>query len=158
MEPTITFIVAAITAGIVAASRTVAEEVVKDAYQGLKQLIIDKYQVRKNLATAWQGAENDPGNEAWQQMLTQELKQAGADTDPEVLKAAQILNQLLVEHDPQAYGEIKVDVDTIRAMGSIIVDSEAGGPGQVDVKGRQWTAGKDVRIKSKTGPKADPPG
>jgi hypothetical protein len=157
MEP-ITFIVAAVTAGIVAAARPVAEEAVKDSYRGLRQLIIDKYQARKNLKMAWQGVENDVRNELWQQMLANELKEAGADRDPDVLKAAQALNHLLAEHDPQAYGEIKVDVDTIRAAGgSIIVESEAGGPGQVEVKGRVWQAGQNVEIKSKTGPKEEPP-
>lgn len=157
MEP-ITFIIAAVTAGIVAAARPVAEAVVKDTYRGLRQLIIDKYQERKNLKTAWQGVENDVQNELWQQMLAKELKEAGADRDPDVLKAAQALNHLLAEQDPQAYGEIKVDVKTIRAAaGSIIVESEAGGPGQVEIKGEDWQAGQNVEIKSKTGPKDKPP-
>lgn len=156
MEP-ITFILAAVTAGIIAAARPVAETAVKDAYRGLKQIIIDKYQAHKNLATAWQGVENDPENDLWQQMLAKELKEAQVDQDQAVLTAAQALNQLLVEHAPEAYGEIKVDIDAMKAAGHIIVESAASGPGRVDITGKQWEAGSDVRIKSQTGPKTDPP-
>lgn len=156
MEP-ISFVVAAIMAGVVAAARPVAEKAVKDAYEGVKRLIIDKYQERKNLATAWQGVENDVENELWQQMLEKELKEAGVEEDSAVLERVQALNELLVNLDPQAYGDINVDLEKMKATGNILVESDAAGGGQVKVKGREWESGGDIKVSSKTNPKAKPP-
>jgi hypothetical protein len=94
MEP-ITLIVTALVAGIAAAAKPVAEEAVKDAYHGLKALIVRKFGDKGDVVLAVDQVEKKPDSSGRQETLAEELAGAGVGQDAEVLQAAQKLLALL---------------------------------------------------------------
>jgi hypothetical protein len=94
MDP-ITLITTALVAGAVAASKDVAAQAVKDAYAGLKALIVRKFGAQSDAEDAMEAVEKRPDSEARQAMLAEELAIAKAAEDAEVLKQAQALLDLL---------------------------------------------------------------
>ncbi len=91
----VTIIVGALVAGAAAGLKPAAEQAVKDAYEGLKTLIKDRYQ-RVHVEVL----ENDPNNESRQEILQEDLANAGADKDQELLNQARALLEAVKEHDP----------------------------------------------------------
>lgn len=99
MEP-ISVIIAALGAGAIAATKETAGTVVKDAYQGLKSLIKQRF--------ADQGKEDDSNivdkhekkldSEAVKALLKEELISLGVDKDAEIIKLAQ---ELLKQEKPE---------------------------------------------------------
>ncbi|WP_017653927.1 hypothetical protein [Fortiea contorta] len=99
MEP-ISVILAALGAGAIAATKETAGTAVKDAYQGLKSLIKQKF--------ADQGKEDDSNivdkhekkldSEAVKALLKEELISLGVDKDAEIIKLAQ---ELLKQEKPE---------------------------------------------------------
>jgi hypothetical protein len=94
MDP-ITLITTALVAGAVAASKDVAAQAVKDAYAGLKALIVRKFGDKSDAEDAMAAVEKRPDSEARQAMLAEELSMAKAAEDAEVLKQAQALLDML---------------------------------------------------------------
>ena len=88
MDPITVTIVSALAAGAAAAAKDVATDVIKDAYAGLKRLIIDRYQRAAPFADA---VEADPASEPEQKVLGKQLDQAGAPEDDDLKAAAQAL-------------------------------------------------------------------
>ncbi len=94
MEP-VTLILAALAALAAGASAGLSDAVsqgVKDAYTGLKDLVLRRVQDTPAGEVAVLEHEKDP--EVWSAPLAKSLTQAGADIDPQVLEAAQRLLQL----------------------------------------------------------------
>ncbi|QLE41887.1 hypothetical protein FD723_16650 [Nostoc sp. C052] len=99
MEP-ISLIIAALGAGAIAATKETAGTAVKDAYQGLKALIKQRF--------ADQGKEDDSNivdkhekkldSEAFKALLQEELTNLGVDKDAEIIKLAQ---ELLKQEKPE---------------------------------------------------------
>ncbi|MEH2114421.1 hypothetical protein [Nostoc sp.] len=99
MEP-ISLIIAALGAGAIAATKETAGTAVKDAYQGLKTLIKQRF--------ADQGKEDDSNivdkhekkldSEAFKALLQEELTNLGVDKDAEIIKLAQ---ELLKQEKPE---------------------------------------------------------
>ncbi|MCC5640659.1 hypothetical protein LC593_33490 [Nostoc sp. CHAB 5844] len=99
MEP-ISLIIAALGAGAIAAAKDTAGTAVKDAYQGLKTLIKQRF--------ADQGKEDDSNivdkhekkldSEAVKALLKEELISLGVDQDAEIIKLAQ---ELLKQEKPE---------------------------------------------------------
>ncbi|MEH2425328.1 MAG: hypothetical protein V7K48_31825 [Nostoc sp.] len=99
MEP-ISIIIAALGAGAIAATKDTAGTAVKDAYQGLKTLIKQRF--------ADQGKEDDSNivdkhekkldSEAVKALLQEELVNLGVDQDAEIIKLAQ---ELLKQEKPE---------------------------------------------------------
>jgi hypothetical protein len=83
-----------ITAAIVAALGKLAEPAVKDAYEGLKDVLKRKF-VAKNVIPAIEELETRPQSEGRRQVLAEELNACRAEDDPEVAAAAQLLQQKL---------------------------------------------------------------
>lgn len=106
MDP-ITIIVGALVAGVAAAAKPTAEQAVKDAYAGLKALIQRRFGERGDVAAAVQQVESKPESEPRQAVLKEELAEAGAAEDAEVLAAAK---ELLVLLQPQAADQSQVAV------------------------------------------------
>lgn len=94
MDP-ITIIVTALIAGVAAGTTSVAEQTVKDAYAGLKDLIRRRFGDRGDLALAVDQVERKPDSSARQEVLKEELASAGAGQDAEVLQAAKDLLALV---------------------------------------------------------------
>lgn len=104
MDP-ITIIVGALVAGVAAAAKPTAEQAVKDAYAGLKALIQRKFGERGDVAAAVEQVASKPESEPRQAVLKEELAEAGAAEDAEVLAAAKELLALL---RPQAADQSQV--------------------------------------------------
>ena len=124
MEPITVSIVAALAAGAVAATKEVATSAVKDAYAGLKRLIVDRY---KKAGPFVEAIEADPTSKPEQEVLA---KQLGPGTPETALKeAALALLQALegLEADPRARAVF--DFGQLRALKSFkLTDIEFAGP------------------------------
>jgi hypothetical protein len=97
MEP-ITIIVAALVGGAAATAKDVGAQAVKDAYNGLRALVIDKFGGQGDVDVALEQAQKKPDSDARQAVLKEELKGAGADRDQELVRQAQALLDLLKKH------------------------------------------------------------
>jgi hypothetical protein len=92
-------IVAGLAAGAVEAARPTAVQAIKDAYAGFKALIVRKF---SRASTQVQNVEERPTSDARQGALKEELVDAHAETDPEVLRALQDLVATLRQHAPDS--------------------------------------------------------
>ncbi len=111
MEP-ISLIVGALTAG---AAREVGKSAVKDTYNGLKQLIINRFIQKKNDTgeTALEKFESKP--EVWEKPLKDALVESEANTDEQIIRAAQKLMGL-IEPKQAAMGKFNVQAKNIQGM------------------------------------------
>jgi len=94
MDPVTVTIVVALAAGAAAAAKDVASSAIKDAYAGLRRLIVDRYARAVPFAEA---VEEDPSSEPEQAVLAKQLSQAGASSDEELKSAAQTLLDAIEE-------------------------------------------------------------
>ena len=93
MDP-VSLIIAALTAG----AGELGKEAVKDSYNGLKQLILNRFKKQKNNAgeKTVQKIEIEPENpEQWKQVLQQALLEIQADEDDTIIRTASELISLL---------------------------------------------------------------
>jgi hypothetical protein len=97
MEP-LTLIVTALTTGAALGLHATANQVVQDAYAGLKRLLVDRYGSQADVADAVERVEAKPESEGRKLTLTEELEATGAPEDAEVLDRAQTL---LKQADPE---------------------------------------------------------
>jgi carbonic anhydrase len=104
MDP-VTLILSALASGAVVAAKDTANQVVKDAYQGLKALIQRKFAGKPDAESALAKYERKP--EVYKEPLKDELSQVVADKDEEIIKAAQKLMSLI---DPQQAAKGKYNV------------------------------------------------
>lgn len=91
MDP-VTLILAALAAGASAGVTDTVSQGIKDAYVGLKDLVLRRVKDLPAGEVAVVEHEKDP--EVWSAPLAKTLATAGADTDPQVIEAAQRLLQL----------------------------------------------------------------
>lgn len=138
MDP-ITLIVTALVLGISTGLKPTAEQAVKDAYAGLKKLIQDRYNAKAGL----EALENKPDSEAKKESLKEDLTDAGADQDPEVLEKAETVLQAVQEHAPQAAAAIGVDLEKVKAAFLKIQHVRATGTG-VKVMDGEFTGGIEI--------------
>src|SRR4051794_36709345 len=82
----------ALVAGAGAGMKDTATEAVKDAYAGLKALVLRR--VKDAPAGEVAVAEHEKDPDTWSAPLAKTLTAAGADQDPQVIKAAQRLLQM----------------------------------------------------------------
>ena len=127
MDPLST-IVAAVVAGAATGLGAVAAEAVKDAYAGLRKLIVDRYADRGDVADALDKVEARPDSQARQAMLREELAAAGAEKDAELLTAAQAL---LAKIGPDS-----------ASKGSTIIQQQAGDNAVQIAQARDVTIGR----------------
>ncbi len=97
MDPS-TLVVTAVVAGAAGGLTSVAKDVVKDAYAGLRRLIIDRYGDKGDVADALDKVEANPESKGRQTVLEEELTTSGAAQDEELIKAAKAL---LAQADPE---------------------------------------------------------
>ena len=99
MDPIITTsaLVAAIAAGAAAAAKDVTEEAIRDAYAGLKTLIIRKFGDKPQVPASLQLVEAQPDSVPYQQTLEDTLEQIHAADDPDIVAQTQTLLALLQE-------------------------------------------------------------
>jgi hypothetical protein len=92
MDP-ITLILSALAAGAAAALQETVGQAVKDAYAGLKALIVRKFADKPPAKTALDEYEKEP--EVWKKPLEQALNETGANQDEKIIQAAQKLMELV---------------------------------------------------------------
>lgn len=114
MDP-ISAIVAALVAGTVEAAKPTAVQAVKDAYTGLKALIVRKF---SGATTPLQSVEEKPASESRQSALKEELADTGIDRDAEIARALQQLVATLKQHAPQSVTHFAATVDGINVQGT----------------------------------------
>jgi len=127
MDP-ITLVVSALAAGAVAATKDVAAQAIKDAYAGLKSLVVRKFGSQGDVQAAVEQVEKKPDSSARQGVLKEELASAGVAQDADVLKQAQALLELLKQsgHDTATYSA-QVIGDGGLAQGAGAVAAGKGG-------------------------------
>lgn len=106
MEPITTTLLTALIAGAAAGATTVAGQAIKDAYTGLKQLVLNTFGATAPVAAAIQQVETKPDSEGRKLTLKEELETALPATAPAAQQAlltqAQTLLALLKEAGQQA--------------------------------------------------------
>lgn len=123
MDP-ISIIVTALATG---AATSLAEEAVKDAYDGLKSFLQDRYgQVNVDLI------ETDPASEARRDVVKEDLAQTEAAQDEDLLRQAQTVLEAVEEQAPEAAAVVGVSLEEIRGaslhLKNIIARSGDSGP------------------------------
>lgn len=129
MDP-VTMVVAALSAGAAAGLTDTAKQAVNDAFRSVKGLITRQYP-----AVDIDLVETQPQSEAQRAALVNDLRQAGAANDRELLSAARQL--LLVVHQcaPQVLATARVVVRESRAGELEITEITSSGHVQVEVGG-----------------------
>ena len=106
MDP-ISAMVAALVAAAAEAAKPTAVQAVKDAYEGFKALIVRKF---AKSSTPLQAVEEKPTSETRQSALKEELADAHADRDAEILSALQQLTATLKQYAPQSVAHLSAVV------------------------------------------------
>jgi hypothetical protein len=152
MDP-LTLIVTALATGAAAGLKPTAEKAIKDAYEGLKALIVKRYERTKAAVPV---LEHNPASEAGKAVLRESLAEEGATEDEELLRQAQAMLQAIRLHDASA----------AEAAGVLIEDIEAGASVNVrdiisegSFTARKIRAEQDVTIEGvRAGRGGEPPG
>jgi hypothetical protein len=137
MDP-VTLIVTALAAGAAAGLKPTAEQVVKDAYAGLKAFIRSKYP-----ALSLEPLEKNPASEAKRASAAEDFADAGANEDNELLDRAQALLEVVQQHDRPAAEAIGVDLEEVEAEYLRIQKVRAAGTG-VKVRKGKFSRGIDL--------------
>lgn len=116
--------VAAIALGAQEGVRETAKQLVKDSYAGLKRLILERYKGVDPTAV-----ENKPSSEPKRASLEEDLKDAGADSDAELLAAAKAVIEAVRAENPEAGEPIGVNLEEIEAEAIRIHNVWASGGG-----------------------------
>ena len=95
MDAITTAIVAALAAGVTSAGGKVVESALVDAYAELKALLHRKFGGASPVVQAVEWLERNPSSAGRKSVLQEEVAAAKADQDPEVLQAAQVLQEKL---------------------------------------------------------------
>ena len=138
MEP-VTIIVAALAAGAAAALKSTAEQAIKDAYAGFKALIQRKYGI-----ASVEALERKPDSEAKRTSVTEDLTDAGAGDDKELLDQAKALLDAVKAHDRAAAAKININLDEIEAAYFKLKDAAAEGDVNIGVKKGAFSGGIDL--------------
>ncbi|TPQ26490.1 hypothetical protein C2U68_11480 [Methylomonas koyamae] len=132
---------AAIISGAVASAKPTTEKVIGDLYNGLKTIIQRKYG-----GVSLEAVEKKPESEAKQASLREDLVEAKAAEDNELLQQAQALLNAIAEQPPQVAQAIGIKLENVKAanvrLQEIIVSGkQAAG---VHAKGSEFSG--DIEI------------
>ena len=119
MDP-VTLITSALLGGASAGLKDTATQSVKDAYAGLKGLIQQRFRGRNEAEIAL--AQHEAKPEAWAPALREELAEAGADRDEEILEAARRLMALM---DPAGTAAGKYQVQFNAPVQGVVMGDHA---------------------------------
>ncbi|MFI1239266.1 hypothetical protein [Nocardia salmonicida] len=122
MDPVTALVVSAIAAGALAGVGDTASQAVKDAYAGLKGLLSRKY-----ADVDVSPVERKPDSESKRNSLVEDLDDAGAAGDVELLAPAQAVLEAARENAPQAV--VGLDIDNLVAEALKVTDIESAGDG-----------------------------
>ncbi len=134
----ISIIVSALASGAAAGLKPTAEKIVKEAYAGLKGIIQRKYN-----DVDLRPIENKPESESKRESMAEDLADAGASGDQELLDLAKILIDALAKHDKATAAAIGVDLEEVKAAYLNIKKVTSTGAG-VKVKKGEFKGGIDI--------------
>jgi len=137
MDP-IGVIVSALASGAAAGLKPTAEKAIKDAYAGLKSMIQRKYS-RVDLLPI----ENKPESQSKRESVAEDLVDAGATGDQELLDLAKVLIDAAARHDKATATVIGVDLEEVKAAYLDITKVTTSGAG-VRVKKSEFEGGIDI--------------
>lgn len=121
MDP-ISVVIGALVAGAGTAVKDTAASAVKDLYQGLKTLIIHKWQEKDDASSLLEDFEKTPNQVS--SYLALKIENQSLDKDPEILGAAQ---QVLEASDPEGSKAGKYRINVGKAKNSQIGNQVANG-------------------------------
>lgn len=130
MEP-ITVIVSALAAGAAAALKPMAEGAIKDAYNGIKSFITRKYG-KVDLTPL----ETKPESENKRASLAEDLTDAGAANDVELLDQAKQVIDAVEKHDPESASAIGIVLREVEAQYLEVRRIITDGTGMIVEKGK----------------------
>ena len=141
MDP-LTIIVGALVAGAAAGATDVATQAVKDAYAGLRKLVVDRFGQKAAVENAVAQVEQKPTSKPREEVLKEELQEAGAANDPEVVDQAQALLDLLKKEGALSDAQYQVIVSGsgAAAVGGGIAAGK-GGVAAKTIKGGVYMGG-----------------
>lgn len=151
MDP-ISMIVVALAAGAAAGLKPTAEQVVKDAYAAIKGLITRKY-AKVDLTPL----ERKPESEAKRDSVREDLAEARAGEDSELMAKVKELLDTLEQRAPESGAAIGVNLKEVKAAFLRVQRVEASGTG-VNVEKSEFPQGIDLGVvqAGKTGNSENP--
>jgi hypothetical protein len=131
MEPITTMIASAVALGAAAGLKPIVEQGIKDAYDGLKRLIIDRYRDKTEVVDAVEYVSKNPQAEKRRAVLEEALTEAGATEDATLLEAAKAVHVAVENHAPDLPRSIGMDIGRLKAAVLEVenVQAAAGGTG-----------------------------
>jgi hypothetical protein len=136
MDP-ISMIVVALAAGAAAGLKPTAEQAIKDAYAGVKALIQRKYVVDLT------PLERRPQSEAKRESVREDLADAGAGNDQDLLKKVEALLRALETQAPESAAGIGVDLNEVKAAFLKVQEVVAANKG-VSVQKSEFSGGIEI--------------
>jgi hypothetical protein len=131
-------VVAVLAAGAAAGLKDDVAQAVRDAYSGIKAWLHAHYPK----VDLWP-LEERPASSAKQASLAEDLTNAGASNDDELLRLADVLFTTIHQDAPQAATSIGVDLEDVRGAFLIIRNVRAGSVG-VRVRSVEVTDGIEI--------------
>lgn len=130
MDPITTAIITAVSAGIIGGVTKAGEQVLVDAYNGLKDLLKKRLGARSKVVKAVKELEANPKSTARKEVLKEEIAAAKADQDTELLKAAQVLLETLKasQQDLHTYQTIDGNQNVQAAGNNVSITMNANHP------------------------------
>ena len=129
VDPIITSLVAAIAAGAAAGLKKDAAKAVRDAYGGLKDVLTRRYS-----GVDLRPVEQRPTSRPKKESLAEDLSEAGAANDSELLALARVLTEAIQVYDPEAAGSAEVDLKDVKAK-LLAIERVTGHHARVRVEG-----------------------
>jgi hypothetical protein len=119
MDPVTLAIVAAVSAGATSGATDVAKKAIGDSYEGLKALIKRKFGHHPDVSEAIEKVQAKPDSAGHRAVLSEELANANATSDQEVLRTAQSLLALVkaLPHGEQRLQQIASGIGIAQASG-----------------------------------------
>lgn len=138
MDP-ITIIVTALVVGAAAGLKPTAEQAIKDAYVGIKALILRKYET-----LSVEALEQKPDSETKRASVAEDLTDAGAGNDKELLDHAKSLLDAVKTHDRAAAAKLNINLDEVEAAYFKLKDAAGDGDISVNIKRGTFSGGIDM--------------
>jgi len=129
MDPISAAIIAAVAAGLAKGAGDIAQKVLVDGYQGLKNLLARRFGDRSDVVQAVEGLEARPDSAARRDLVVEEVQRSGASNDDELLTAAQDL-LARIQEDPVRSSSVQ------QAIGSYIAQADRQSHAEVNVNTR----------------------
>ncbi len=116
MDP-VSLVLTALATGAAAAAKDTASQGVKDAYAGLKTLVLKRFEKKPQAEMALEEYEKD--EDIWKKPLQKALVEAGADQDEAIIRESQKVLKLV---NPQQVAQGKFNIQIGEGKGIIIGD------------------------------------